>query len=105
MPGPHLHFEVYPDVDSITDAAEAVATSQLALPQDACDEVYALTAYAGSAENLAAVGSLDDDNVFGDDGGALQVGTLTGGGQGGGPGDAPGGMPSGGPPDDGGTAA
>ncbi|MBO0983760.1 intradiol ring-cleavage dioxygenase [Rathayibacter sp. SD072] len=75
---PHIHFEVYPDVASITDSANAIATSQVALPADACTAVYALDTYAGSTANLAQV-SLEDDNVFGDDGGALQLGTTTGG--------------------------
>ncbi|RIJ53466.1 3,4-dioxygenase subunit beta [Clavibacter lycopersici] len=74
---PHIHFEVYPSVDDITDSTKAVATSQVALPQDACASVYALSEYAGSSANLAQV-TLDSDNVFGDDGGALQLGTVTG---------------------------
>jgi protocatechuate 3,4-dioxygenase beta subunit len=74
---PHIHFEVYPGVDSITDASNAIATSQVALQEEACTAVYALDAYAGSAANLARVG-LDSDSVFGDDGGALQLATMTG---------------------------
>lgn len=74
---PHIHFEVYPTVDDITDATKAVATSQAALPEDACTAVYALPEYAGSTANLAQV-ALDSDNVFGDDGGELQLGTVTG---------------------------
>jgi protocatechuate 3,4-dioxygenase beta subunit len=74
---PHIHFEVYPDVDSITDSANAIATSQVALPQDVCDTVYATTGYQASVSNLAQI-TLDSDNVFGDDGGALQLGTVTG---------------------------
>lgn len=30
----HIHFEVYPDVESITDTGNAIATSQMALPQN-----------------------------------------------------------------------
>ncbi|MCJ1697147.1 intradiol ring-cleavage dioxygenase [Rathayibacter caricis] len=74
---PHIHFEVYPDAASITDAANAIATSQVALPEDACAAVYALDEYSGSTQNLAQV-SLADDNVFGDDGGVLQLGTTSG---------------------------
>jgi protocatechuate 3,4-dioxygenase beta subunit len=74
---PHIHFEVYPDVDSITDATNAIATSQVALPQDVCGSVYATTGYEASVGNLSQV-TLDSDNVFGDDGGALQLGTVTG---------------------------
>ena len=38
---PHIHFEVYPDQAGITDASSAIATSQVALPQDVCERVYA----------------------------------------------------------------
>lgn len=62
---PHLHFEVFPDADSIVDAGNAILTSQIALPQDACDEVYALTEYDGSAENLAQL-TLETDGIFSD---------------------------------------
>ncbi|MGM0700367.1 MAG: intradiol ring-cleavage dioxygenase [Actinomycetota bacterium] len=73
----HIHFEVYPDVDSITDAENAIATSQMALPEDACNAVFALETYDGSAKNLSAI-SIDDDNVFGDDGGEHQLATISG---------------------------
>ncbi|UUE21181.1 intradiol ring-cleavage dioxygenase [Microbacterium sp. J1-1] len=75
---PHIHFEVYPDVDSITASTNAIATSQLALPEDACTAVYAVSTYDGSARNLSQI-SLASDNVFGEDSGALQVATVTGG--------------------------
>jgi hypothetical protein len=74
---PHIHFEVYPDQASITDAVNAIATSQVALPEDVCDTVYAQPGYEASVANLADV-SLDGDNVFGDDAGASQLGTATG---------------------------
>ncbi|MCI1017045.1 intradiol ring-cleavage dioxygenase [Microbacterium sp. C5A9] len=74
---PHIHFEVYPDVDSITDAANTIATSQMALPEEACAAVYADSRYDGSARNLAQT-SLASDNVFGDDSAALQLPTITG---------------------------
>lgn len=74
---PHIHFEVYPDAASITDAANAIATSQLALPEQECAAVYAESAYNGSSENLARI-TLTADNVFGDDGGASQLATVTG---------------------------
>jgi protocatechuate 3,4-dioxygenase beta subunit len=74
---PHIHFEVYPDRASITDAANAIATSQVALPQDACEQVYAQDGYEQSVANLSRV-SLTGDNVFGDDGAAAQLGTATG---------------------------
>jgi protocatechuate 3,4-dioxygenase beta subunit len=74
---PHIHFEVYPDEASITDSTNAIATSQVALPQDASDAVYATSGYERSVGNLAEL-SLESDNVFGDDGGASQLGTATG---------------------------
>ena len=74
---PHIHFEVYPNAAAVTDAANAIATSQIALPQSACETVYATGGYDGSAQNLAQT-SLSSDNVFGDDGGALQIAAMTG---------------------------
>jgi protocatechuate 3,4-dioxygenase beta subunit len=74
---PHIHFEVYPDQASITDSTKAIATSQIALPQDACTTVYATDGYSASVTNLAQV-SLAGDNVFGDDKGTSQLGTVTG---------------------------
>jgi len=74
---PHVHFEVYPDVASITDAANAVATSQLALPEATADLVYATTGYEQSVANLADV-TLGSDNVFSDDSAATQLPTVTG---------------------------
>lgn len=74
---PHIHFEVYPNADAITDAANAIATSQVALPAATCDVVYADAAYTSSASNLSRV-SLESDNVFGDDGGVLELATTTG---------------------------
>ncbi len=74
---PHIHFEVYAAQADITDATKAIATSQVALPQASCDQVYATAGYEASVSNLAEV-SLTSDNVFGDDGGEHQLGTATG---------------------------
>ena len=74
---PHIHFEVYPTLDAITDSTTAIATSQVALPGDVSTAVYALPQYSGSSANLSQV-SLAGDNVFSDDAGALQLATLTG---------------------------
>ncbi|WP_439377909.1 intradiol ring-cleavage dioxygenase [Amycolatopsis lexingtonensis] len=74
---PHIHFEVYPDQAAIADSTKAIATSQVALPQNACEAVYAQPGYEASVSNLRKV-SLSSDNVFGDDSGALQLGTVTG---------------------------
>lgn len=74
---PHIHFEVYPDQESITESTNAIATSQVALPKAICDTVYATAGYEQSVKNLGEL-SLATDNVFGDDGGAGQLATVTG---------------------------
>ena len=74
---PHIHFEVYPSLEAATDSANQIATSQIALPKDICDEVYATSGYEQSVSNMNGV-SLERDNVFGDDGGAHQLGTISG---------------------------
>lgn len=74
---PHIHFEVYSAAAEITDSTQAISTSQLALPQGISEAVYALADYEGSTANLSQL-SLESDNVFGDDGGASQLATVTG---------------------------
>jgi protocatechuate 3,4-dioxygenase beta subunit len=74
---PHIHFEVYPSIARATDQANRIATSQIALPQDACTTVYATDGYSQSVTNLRQV-TLQTDNVFGDDGGIHEIGTVTG---------------------------
>jgi protocatechuate 3,4-dioxygenase beta subunit len=74
---PHIHFEVYPGAASITDSTKAIATSQVALPEDVSRTVYGSSGYDGSTANLDQV-SLSNDNVFSDDGGASQLATVTG---------------------------
>lgn len=74
---PHIHFEVYPDVAAITDTANVICTSQLALPAPACEAVYATDGYESSIQNLSRL-SLASDNVFGDDGGVHQLATTRG---------------------------
>jgi protocatechuate 3,4-dioxygenase beta subunit len=73
---PHVHFEVYPDLAGATTPDNALVTSQLALPQDACAQVYATTGYEQSVRNLAQT-SLASDNVF-SDGWDSQLATVTG---------------------------
>lgn len=73
---PHMHFEVYQSLDDATSYANKLRTSQLALPQDVCETVYATEGYDASVANLAAV-SLDSDGVF-SDGHSLQMATVTG---------------------------
>jgi protocatechuate 3,4-dioxygenase beta subunit len=73
---PHMHFEVYPDLASATSSDNATATSQLALPQAMCEQVYATDGYSRSVRNLAG-SSLDSDNVF-RDGYESQLAAVTG---------------------------
>ena len=73
---PHAHFEVYPSVDAATSASDRLRTSQLALPEDTCNEVYATDGYEQSVENLQQT-SLDSDMVF-SDGYSLQMAKISG---------------------------
>ena len=73
---PHVHFEVYESLDSATSATTKLRTSQLAFPQDVCEEVYATEGYEESVGNLAGV-SLDSDGIFAD-GHSLQMAKVTG---------------------------
>ncbi|KQZ87973.1 3,4-dioxygenase subunit beta [Phycicoccus sp. Root563] len=74
---PHIHFEVYSSVADATSSGQIVKTSQIALPEAACKEVYATTGYEASVANLART-SLTQDMVFGNDGGIHQLATVTG---------------------------
>ena len=73
---PHIHFEAYPDLAAATSSDNAITTSQLALPQDVCDRVYATAGYRQSVDNLSEV-TLASDNVF-SDGADSQLATVTG---------------------------
>jgi protocatechuate 3,4-dioxygenase beta subunit len=73
---PHIHFEVYPSLTKATNGSNKIATSQIALVEDTCKDVYATSGYEQSASNLSRV-SLDSDNVFGD-GYDLQLPAITG---------------------------
>ena len=73
---PHAHFEVYPNLAAATSSDNAITTSQLALPQDVCEQVYATEGYAQSVANLGRV-SLESDGVF-RDGVDSQLATVTG---------------------------
>jgi len=74
---PHIHFEVYSSVADATSSGPIVKTSQIALPQEACDAVYATDGYSASVGNLSQV-SLQRDNVFGNDAGIHQIATMSG---------------------------
>ena len=73
---PHIHFEVYRSLSAATSVSNKIATSQIALPKSACDEVYAISGYSTSVANLSRV-SLASDMVF-SDGSALELATVSG---------------------------
>lgn len=73
---PHIHFEIYASVEDATDGSDPLHVSQLALPEAACDEVFATDGYEDSVGNLAQT-SLSSDNVFGN-GASLQLADVTG---------------------------
>ena len=75
---PHIHFEVYASVATATGGdGPIVKTSQIALPEDVSEAVYATAGYAQSVANLKRV-SLASDNVFGDDRAVTELATVTG---------------------------
>jgi protocatechuate 3,4-dioxygenase beta subunit len=74
---PHIHFEVYPSVAAATNGGSKLATSQIALPKNACDAVYATAGYEASVGNFAST-SLARDNVF-SDGASSETPSITGG--------------------------
>lgn len=74
---PHIHFEVYDSLSDATSSGPIVRTSQIALPKEACEAVYATAGYEQSVANLSQV-SLAGDMVFGDDGGIHQLATMSG---------------------------
>ena len=74
---PHIHFEVYSDVANAVASGPIVKTSQIALPQEVNDLVYATSGYEQSVRNASQV-SLASDNVFGDDGGIHQIASMSG---------------------------
>ena len=74
---PHMHFEVYPSLAEATSSANKLRTSQLALPEDVCNDVYATAeGYDASVANMQQT-PLDGDNVF-SDGYSLQMAAVTG---------------------------
>ena len=73
---PHIHFEVYEDLAAATSGGQPIATSQIALPEAACNAVYATEGYEASVSNLART-SLETDMVFADSY-ESELGTTTG---------------------------
>lgn len=75
---PHMHFEIFSSIDTATSGNNDVKTSQLAIPEDICNQVYGVaTGYDDSVSNLAQL-SLSTDNIFGDDDGETQLAIVTG---------------------------
>jgi protocatechuate 3,4-dioxygenase beta subunit len=74
---PHIHFEVYSSLADATTSGPIVKTSQIALPKEACDAVYATSGYGSSVSNLART-SLTSDMVFRDDGAIHQLASMSG---------------------------
>ena len=74
---PHIHFEVYSDVATAVASGPILKTSQIALPKEACDLVFATAGYEQSVGNLSQT-SLSQDMVFGDDGGIHQIASMAG---------------------------
>jgi protocatechuate 3,4-dioxygenase beta subunit len=73
---PHIHYEIYPTLSAAASVSNKIATSQIALPQAPCSEVYATTGYEQSVTNLSQI-TLASDNVF-SDGWTNELGTVTG---------------------------
>src|SRR4051794_3941936 len=74
---PHIHFEVYPTLDDATSAGNRLRTSQIALPENVCKQVYEnAEGYHASVANLERT-SLSTDLVFAD-GYSLQMAKVTG---------------------------
>jgi protocatechuate 3,4-dioxygenase beta subunit len=73
---PHIHFEVFSNAASATNGANKITVSQLALPEDVCNAVYATSGYSQSMRNMTQT-TLQSDNVF-RDGVTSQLATVTG---------------------------
>ncbi|MCX2954062.1 intradiol ring-cleavage dioxygenase [Lentzea sp. NEAU-D7] len=73
---PHIHFEVYPSLAEATKAGNKITTSQLALPETTCKEVYGTAGYTQSVQNMSRT-SLKQDMVF-RDGVDHQMATVSG---------------------------
>lgn len=73
---PHIHFEMFSSLTGATSASGKVATSQLALPEDACNLAYVAAGYEQSGANMPQT-TLSSDNVF-SDGVSAQMATVSG---------------------------
>ena len=75
---PHMHFEIFRSLTDAGTGRNSLKTSQLALPDASCREVYTAqaTTYVGSLRNLDAT-PLARDGIF-SDGATLQTATMSG---------------------------
>lgn len=63
---PHIHFEVFENIEAAISGRNSILTSQMAMPEDASIKVYqANPVYAQSVGNFAGV-SLGRDMIFAD---------------------------------------
>lgn len=63
---PHIHFEVFENVDAAVSGEASVLTAQIALPEAECAAVYAADSrYSNGTRNLGRI-SIASDNVFSD---------------------------------------
>ena len=73
---PHIHVEVYPSLALATNVSHVSKTTQIAMPEAACYQVFSSTGYSASVANFNVI-SLATDMVF-SDGATLETPTLTG---------------------------
>ena len=74
---PHIHFEVFSSAADAVGDGRPLVTSQLALPEAICEEVFATDGYSSSVRNLSQV-SLTTDMVFSDDEAQSQLAAISG---------------------------
>jgi hypothetical protein len=67
---------VFRSLGEATNGAKAILTSQVALRQDVCEQVYTDAAYGSSTDNLGRM-SITADNIF-SDGVDNQLGSMSG---------------------------
>jgi protocatechuate 3,4-dioxygenase beta subunit len=73
---PHVHFQVYSSLADAVRASGLLATSQIAMPGDLCQTVFATEGYEQSRANFSRM-SIARDDVF-SDGVALETPKVSG---------------------------
>lgn len=64
---PHMHFEVYPSLESTANYKNRILTSQLVVPAATCQDVYANgAAYEASKANFTRTPPVEKDGIFSD---------------------------------------